>query len=356
MCRQRCGRARYASWSIAAIVAALMLSAATPAAAATASSEVTCDDRTVSVRLGLRIAGTYCRPSGTPRAIFVLVPGATYNRAYWDFPLQPDTYSFARAAARRGYAVLAIDRLGTGDSSRPLSATLTATLDAATVHDVISHLRGTGFDGRKFSRVLLAGHSLGSTISILEAATYRDVDGVVPTGISHRLNLAVVTKLFLHDFHPAPLDPALASRGLDPGYLTTRPGHRYAAFHAPGQVDPAVIAEDESTKDVFSPTETADGIGISILTAYSSLIEVPVLLANGQQDTLFCGPLAADCSTRQAFLRQERPLYGGAPCIDAVLLPSVGHDINLHPDTPTYQTKVIDWADAVTSGQCPDGP
>jgi len=39
-----------------------------------------------------------------------------------------------------------------------------------------------GFDGRRFEQLLLGGHSQGSMISIIEAASYGDVDGVLVTG------------------------------------------------------------------------------------------------------------------------------------------------------------------------------
>jgi pimeloyl-ACP methyl ester carboxylesterase len=337
----------------ASLAAVLIVLAHAPSTAG-ASDSATCDARTVAVQSGVTIAGTYCRPAAAmSQAMFVLVPGATYNRAYWDFQYQPATYSFTRALVGAGYAVFAIDRLGTGESSKLPSASLTATLDAATVHDVVGYLHSTGFAGQSFSKVLLGGHSLGSTISIIEAATYHDVDGLLLTGIAHRIDAAFVAQLFALDFHPAPLDPALASRGLDPGYLTTVPGHRYHAFHAPGQIDPGVLAQDEATKDVFSPTETTDGIGVAILAPYSVQIDVPVLIVNGDQDTIFCGTLAADCSSRAAFLAQERPQYASAPCVDAMLMPGVGHDVNLHPSAKTYQAGVIHWAASVVDGGCP---
>lgn len=64
------------------------------------------------------------------------------------------------------YATLAVDRLGAGHSSTPPSALLTAITQANAVRQVIQTLRP------RFSRIVLGGHSLGSAIAVVEAATY----------------------------------------------------------------------------------------------------------------------------------------------------------------------------------------
>lgn len=78
-------------------------------------------------------------------------------------------------------------------------------------------------------------------------------------------------------------------------------------------------------------------------------------LLGTQQDQIFCTPLATDCSSRAALVAEERPYYAGALCLDAVVMPGVGHDVNLHPSAPEFRAKVIAWADAVTGGGCPSG-
>ena len=45
--------------------------------------------------------------------IDILVPGATYNHAYWDWPLDPERYSMMEMARKAGRATLACDRLRT---------------------------------------------------------------------------------------------------------------------------------------------------------------------------------------------------------------------------------------------------
>jgi len=284
--------------------------------------------------------------------VFVLVPGATYSREYWDFQYQPDTYSFSRALAQRGYATFAIDRLGTGQSSHPLSLTITDLVQVDAVHQVITRLRAAGFDGHPFSRILLAGHSLGSALSIVASGTFHDVDGLVVTGSSHRVNPIKLTQILSDGVHPAIFDPQFVGMSLDPGYLTTRPGTRKESFHDPGIVDPAVIERDEATKDVTAATEIPDAVALGELLSYSDRVTAPVLLAVGGEDTVFCGGLS-DCSSAGTLLAQEQPYYANAACLSAFVMAGAGHAMNLHPTAPIAQTRVADWADATADGSCP---
>jgi pimeloyl-ACP methyl ester carboxylesterase len=319
----------------------ILLVAATLATPASAQAAPTCrpvDVPVTTTTVNGTIHGTLCAPAGQkPSTVMVLVPGATYNSTYWDFPYQPETYSYSRAMVAAGYATFAIDRLGTGMSTHPAGALITAIVQAEAVHDVIQSVR------RDFGRVILTGHSLGSAIAVLEAATYHDADALVVTGMQHRLNAVTLTTLFGLDLRPAPLQAKFQGGGYDVTQLTTVPGRRYDAFYSPGEVDPKVVEVDEATKDAFATTEAPDAVGVAILAPYSALIDVPVLVAMGQRDALFCGFLVMTCST-DSVLRTERPYYAGAPSVDAFVLPGSGHDVNLSPRAPQLHAAVTDWA------------
>ncbi|WP_431045400.1 alpha/beta hydrolase [Streptomyces sp. P1-3] len=291
--------------------------------------------------------GTLCVPAGgTPDTVMVLVPGGTYNHTYWDFPYQPETYNFRQAMNDAGYATFVVDRLGTGASSRPPSALVTASVQAGAVHQVIQALRGGRIGGTDFRKVILGGHSLGSLISVIEAGTYNDADAVVLTGITHRIVAQEIVDIFTSSLYPAALDPAFAGKSYDPGYLTTRPGTRGTAFYAPATTDPAVLATDEATKDVFSTAEAADGLGVAGLLPYSRQIQHPVLLAVGDQDRFFCDSLGGNCASAAALKAQEDPYFGSAACLHTYVEPGAGHDLNLATNTVPYQRAVRDWADA----------
>ncbi|WP_235921774.1 alpha/beta hydrolase [Lentzea tibetensis] len=309
--------------TVGAVVTLLVALLLAPPASATA---LACED--------MDVAGTRSElcTSGSP-TVLVLVPGAGYNSTYWDFPYQPEKYSFQRAMNRSGFATVTFDRLGTGRSSVPLGVTVTSTRQAAVLHEVVQSLRDKGY-----RRVVLVGHSMGSVDAIFEAGTYHDVDGVVLTGFTHQLDVANVADGFRRHSYPAPLDPKFP--GYDPGYLSTRPGHRAEMFYFPGSYDPHVVSLDEQTKDVFSAAEMADGMALGIIAPYSAAITVPVLVVAGGEDTLFCGN---GCTSQEALFSLERPYFVSSPDVRLHLRRGVGHNLNLHLDAEQVQAVVRDW-------------
>ena len=121
----------------------------------------------------------------------LLIHGAATNRAYWDFgTVDGVRYSYARDVAERGIATFAIDELGAGESSHPLSTQLPITAVANATHQVVQALRGGSATGTRFGRVILVGHSLGSVVVWEEAINFADVDGVIVTGAAHSLTQA----------------------------------------------------------------------------------------------------------------------------------------------------------------------
>ncbi|TJZ57428.1 alpha/beta hydrolase [Streptomyces piniterrae] len=327
---------------LAALLAVCVPSGAAQAAPASCQGA----DIPVTGVVSATMHGTLCVPAGgTADTVMVLVPGGTYNHTYWDFPYQPETYNFRQAMNGAGYATFVVDRLGTGASSRPPSILVTASVQAGAVHQVIQALRGGRIGGTDFRKVILGGHSLGSLISVIETGTYNDADAVVLTGITHRIVAQNLVDIFTSSLYPAALDPAFAGKTYDPGYLTTRPGTRGTDFYAPATTDPAVLATDEDTKDVFSAAEAADGLGVAALLPYSRQIQHPVLLAVGDQDRFFCDSLAGNCASAATLKAQEDPYFGSAACLHTYVQPGAGHDLNLATNTVPYQRAVRDWAD-----------
>lgn len=292
------------------------------------------------------IHGRLCLPAGpAPNTVLVLVPGATYNSSYWDFPTAPEIYSFAKAMTNAGYATFSLDRLGTGRSTRPLSVQVTALIEAQAVHGVIKALRAGDVADTSFDEVVIGGHSLGSGIAIIEAATYHDVDALLVTGLSHMVNIVNTFLLFSVYTHSVALDSRFPDH--DPGYFTTVPGMRTKAFHSPDTVDPRVAATDEALRDTASYSEVPDFVALGVVTPYSALIRVPVLIAIGERDPYFCGLLLPVCS-QVALAVREKAYYPSAPSLHTYVLPTAGHSINLNPDTALVHAAVIDWINSVT--------
>lgn len=283
--------------------------------------------------------GRLCVPDGGATTVQVLIPGGTYNSSYWDIGFEPEIRSYRRAMNHAGYATLALDRLGTGLSSVPLSASLTTSGEAAAVHQVIQQVRAEA----RFTKVILGGHSFGSGIAIIEAGTFHDVDGLLITGLAHRLNVGGTVPVFAATY-PAVLDPRFAGSGLDPGYITTMPGTRYSIFHQPGPVVDGAIAYDEATKDTSVYTQAVDLFLITVILPYSAVIDKPVMVALGQ-DPVFCGLLATNCSSAAGIKRTESLYYSSAADLRTFALPGYGHAVNYAPNAPDFFAAVVDWAD-----------
>jgi pimeloyl-ACP methyl ester carboxylesterase len=290
------------------------------------------------------VRGQLCTPGGTakPDTVQVLIPGATYNHTYWNFPYNPSKYSYVRAMLAAGYATLNFDPLGFGQSSHPLSTLVTIESDAFVTHKVIQAARKGTF-GIKFPHVLLVGHSMGTAVAWREAAAYHDIDGMIASGNSHHQSLITTLKTPLITY-PAFLDPKFSGQHLDPGYFTTRPGTRMDVFYNPADASPAVVAEDEKTKDTvtltFLATYFAEDVDLD-----TSRIHVPVLIAVGQDDALMCKGLGGDdCANSSTFLRSEAPFYSPSACLQAYVLPKAGHDLNLSLNAQSFFQVAKRWA------------
>lgn len=297
------------------------------------------------------------RPSGTA-TVQLLVHGATYGHAYWDFssaPINGVSYSYARAEAAAGYPTFVLDRIGIGNSDHPPSALVDGLMNAAVVHQVVQGLKNGSITGISFGKVILIGHSLGSVIVWTEAATYHDVDGVIITGLLHHLNAVAFASLGA-SLYPAGLDPRFTGRpwAADLGYQTTRPpllgdvahGYRAQLFYNTAFADLQVIAADEQTKETVTATEF-DAL-TSLSPTESLQIQVPVLLIIGAKDVFFCdpiNPLLVDCSNSAAVLAQEAPSYSSAACLRVTPIPFSGHDISLHPNNSLQVDAARSWSD-----------
>jgi pimeloyl-ACP methyl ester carboxylesterase len=285
--------------------------------------------RTVPLRgATTRVASWLCAegdPAGRP--LVVTVAGTTYTHRYWDWEQDPARYSFARALAAAGYAVVTYDRTGTGASDLPPVQDVTIDAHTEVLHGLVQQLRRAGHPW-----VATAGHSQGSLVVMGEAAAYRDVDAIAITGMYHApmnpLGAAVVAGSFAY---PAQLDPRFAA--VPPGYTTTIPGIRQAAFYGP-TVDPAVVAHDEETKTVTAPLELATALP-SLLSSLQ--IAAPVLTVIGQHDAAFC-PIVTGCG--DPLLPDptdlEHEAWPAAIRFEQLVLKGSGHNVNLHPNAHVW--------------------
>jgi pimeloyl-ACP methyl ester carboxylesterase len=287
----------------------------------------------------------------TDKTVELLVPGFTYDHTYWDFDYQPGTYSYVRSATRAGYAVFMIDRPGTGESSKPPATSLTIGHEAWAVHQVVQHLRA-GEVGTTFGKVVLVGHSLGSTVSQVEASAYHDVDAVVLSDWLHTPYWVGTPGVIVGTLEPAQLVSSLADRPL--GYLTTLPGARGMFYHA-DDTDPNVIAHDEATKDTGTDGEELTIVAPTLDPAVTRGITVPTLIATGQYDFIFCGALTP-CSSADVVRAREAPDFSPQACLSAYVLPDAGHDIDLERNAPDWFAAANRWVDAAAGAEASGTP
>lgn len=349
-------RARYIRVFVAtaALLVPAALLGAGAAAASTTSPLALRDCHPVNIPVALapggpvsyQIYGEYCLPyRQQPSTIDIMVPGATYDHLYWDWPVNPSLYSFADKTLAAGSAVLAIDRIGTGNSldeigtGTPLSSSqVTFAADAYTLHQVITWARDTA----RYSQVDVIGHSTGSLIAETDAYQYpSDPTRLVLTGLLNGANPNLAA--FVAGLEPADQDPVLAGTplaSLDPGFLTTDPGTRGQLLYWQN-ADPQVVAYDEAHPDVFSGTELG---GFSFPSAAElDLITVPVLVVVGQEDSLFCEEGAADCSSAAAVQALEQPYFTGSSSMTAIVIADTGHDVALHPTASHSFNEINSW-------------
>jgi len=335
--------------TVTTLICVLATAAWAPPAAAHSGAKH-CQDETLPVTLPAdpityHLYGQLCwQGTLAGKTVQLLSSGVTYDHTYWDFPLRPQRYSYVRKAVDAGYATFNIDRLGVGQSDHPPAGSLTVPAEGYVNHQVVQALRHGDLASTAFPKVIAVGHSFGSGISIYEAGTYADVDGVVVTGFLHALN-PDSSNGFFAIIYPAAEDPKFATAGLPPSYLTTRPGGR-AFFYNTSYADPAVIAMDERLKQTTTSGELAT-FGLGFDPSLSRRIHVPVLVVTGQRDFSFCnGALSGfSCANSAAVFARESFAYAPQSCLETYVLRRSGHDINLHPDAHLWFERASDWAD-----------
>lgn len=295
------------------------------------------------------IYGHLCLPkSGRSSVLQVLVPGYMYGSSYWDMPGAGAQYSYAGALNQAGYATLAIDPLGVGRSSHPPGTLLTENTLAAGVHDVVQAGHKNQLPGGPYDKVVSVGHSYGTAVTEVEAATYQDVDGTIATGAVH-LEGAVGLAQLVGASHPAAANDRLRKQvpKNDPTYLTSRPGTRGDLFYAPGDSNSKVIKRDEETKQTATVGQLSTTPEYIVPTVTRS-IDKPSLVVLGQQDKFFCagagGAALESCASSKALHDSESSFWSPEAEMQAYVLPKSGHSVNLANNAEKWYQRAIDWS------------
>lgn len=137
------------------------------------------------------IATTLCYPESSnsttsPATVQVLGHGVGLDRSYWD--ISPSN-SYVEAAAEAGYATLAFDRLGVGDSDKPDPINVVqANVHVEVLFNLAKGLRNGQIGLKPFKNVVGVGSSFGGIVQIGANAKYPTAfDAVVISSVSDTL-------------------------------------------------------------------------------------------------------------------------------------------------------------------------
>jgi pimeloyl-ACP methyl ester carboxylesterase len=244
-------------------------------------------DFDVSAATGLEagtiVAGTLHLPEplidGEPVDLLFCLHGGGYRRAYWHPPFgQDDTYSFARFFTDRGKAVLAIDLLGMGDSSRPqpetqLNRMKIAAASASALQEATAGLRDGRWAKSGAISVTGVGHSIGGMMITTQATAHKGFDRL---GVFGWANLPMV----LGDADPAMLAATIPAEG----YLDTPKEQMRRLFFMP-DVPIDVVQADEAIRSSTPSCLGRDALTPGIVHAASANIAVPVFVLQSIVDT-----------------------------------------------------------------------
>ncbi|AGP35104.1 alpha/beta hydrolase [Sorangium cellulosum] len=267
----------------------------------------------------------YYRDHYKYRPLQVLVHGLTYTHEYWDIPsIGGRDYSYARHMAKEGYAVLALDMLGTGESSRPDGDFLDLAETAESVHQVLTEMRTRGGVFKTpFNRIALVGHSNGAIISTYVQSTYNDADVLVNTGLTFTP-------------HPIPVSPEAISALLQTPYIAIPPEIRTDIFYDAANADPALIAFDNANiADTYTRGQFLSLLAVSEDPSLSGIHDVtsPVLIQFGETDEL----------QPAAYVDSDAALYTSAARVTKAIVPDTGHILNGHRGTPIGWEQIDCW-------------
>jgi pimeloyl-ACP methyl ester carboxylesterase len=284
------------------------------------------------------IAATAFLPAHPSGKIVIAVPGGTYSRAYWhQDPSALPGYSFCEHLCLAGVTVVAVDNLGTGDSTRPSDPDLvTPELMGDANAQLATQIRSRAASGTldeglrpmESPEVIGVGHSLGGLVTLLQQSKWRSYDRIAVLGY---------TAVPSEDPAPYPdrLNAALemlavqARDTFDNGYLEV-PRSSLEAFFYGDFVDRNVVASDAKTATVMPRIAGAAAMVYGSAADAAARIDVPVFLAFGEQD------LSPDP-------RKEAIAYQSSQDITVFVLPGSAHCHNLAPTRLLLWNRLLNW-------------
>lgn len=284
--------------------------------------------------------------------VHLTIHGFTYDHNYWSFPYQSPNYSYVDYVIENSngiIAVLNIDRLGVGFSSKPNASYVTLDSHAYVIYQLTNQLRNGFFRDIYFKRIILVGHSLGTIIALATASNTnynQHISGLIATGALHLSNSDGVA-VFAASFYSVQLDPKFSNQSLPTGYITINlfNNTRQIIFYNVDDADRNVITLDEQLRQTGTVGELPafEALQSNITALIPSII--PVLVVVGQNDIIFCHTTTQSLSCNNSLVVQQREQSSYSTSIETYVLPKAGHGINLHLNSKDWYQQALIWTE-----------
>ncbi|KAL4789161.1 Alpha/Beta hydrolase protein [Aspergillus venezuelensis] len=295
-----------------------------------------------------------CIPKdGAKRDILqIATHGFGFDSRYWDSQIDPEKYSYVDAALKKGYSILTYDRLGTGHSDRPDAYDV---VQIPTEIEVLSEIATLARDGLgedmgdakaaldipTFDKIVLVGHSLGSSVTLGVLEKYPDLaDGAVSTGLFPSDIFTAAGQRSFGLEYAAENDPE-EFKNCGSGYMV--PGIRAAIqqlFFKKGHFDKKMLEYAESIKQTGTVGE------FLTLTAPFGVpapeYKGPLLFALGELDFAVC---MGNCTGAYDLDGLKKDVYPNAKDLRAHVQPGSGHALTMHDDAQGHFKAIFDYLD-----------
>jgi pimeloyl-ACP methyl ester carboxylesterase len=232
-----------------------------------------------------------------PVPLLFCLPGGSYTKAYWhlEVPGHPG-YSLAEHLSTQGLLVVAVDHIGTGDSSRyPRAIELTPDVVAAANQAALSDALPRIADGTLVAEmealdvgpVVGVGHSMGAMLGIFQQSLHGSFDALAALGYG-----TVGPIVDLTDADNGIVAPTLESimgqarsGALDEPFMADRtlPSLRHHFYW--DDVPAEVIAADDLTNTYLPGVTGPLSIVPFIASDHAGRIRCPVFIGLGERDS-----------------------------------------------------------------------
>lgn len=232
-----------------------------------------------------------------PRVALCCLPGGFLSKAYFDLEVDGNyEFSFVEYMARRGFATISLDHLGSGESSRPrdgyaLGVDALARANQAALTALLERLRaGDGLPALPELVSVGVGHSMGSCLSVVQQARHAPHVALVlfsftTAGLPHFLGEAELE--LANDPARAHAEVAQRVRALYddpfPARAQNAPPDSHAAYSVGSAPPHAMQALQKAGTNLLAIPGTLSMIP-GAYTPYAEEIACPVFVATGDHD------------------------------------------------------------------------